>query len=197
LLISDWSRWALKGHKGFKLTQDELKRGIDAQILIRGLRKNDGGKWVWLDDYAIKQEEVAAVIIPPSPVLQVNVAALSPSTTQHVAATTPPSEKAHPNGVPPAAPEPPPLSEPAPTPANEKPCSVPSHTPPTPEILKETPSSEVGYIGIQSTTAEFKFQAPSDHTAKQPSPFVEKVSERHAFVINTHSFGSSILLSAV
>ncbi|KAK1233890.1 hypothetical protein PQX77_002929, partial [Marasmius sp. AFHP31] len=42
----DWRRWALKGHRGFSLTEDEIENGISAQQLMSGLKvKNE--KWFW------------------------------------------------------------------------------------------------------------------------------------------------------
>ena len=61
----DWSRWALKGHKGFKLTQDELKNGIDARMITQGLKKDYDGKWVWIDEFVIKQEEIPVTLVLP------------------------------------------------------------------------------------------------------------------------------------
>ncbi|KAL0569053.1 hypothetical protein V5O48_012922 [Marasmius crinis-equi] len=42
----DWRRWALKGHKGFSLTEDEIENGITAQQLMSGLKEKDG-RWHW------------------------------------------------------------------------------------------------------------------------------------------------------
>ncbi|KAJ8089816.1 hypothetical protein PM082_018392 [Marasmius tenuissimus] len=42
----DWRRWALKGHKGFSLTKDEIENGISAQQHMSGL-KMENGKWYW------------------------------------------------------------------------------------------------------------------------------------------------------
>jgi hypothetical protein len=43
----DWARWAIKGHKGFTLTKDQIHRGITAQQFMHGLSKNSQGTWVW------------------------------------------------------------------------------------------------------------------------------------------------------
>ncbi|KAJ8075250.1 hypothetical protein PM082_019586 [Marasmius tenuissimus] len=42
----DWRRWALKGHRGFSLTEDEIENGISAQQLMSGLKVKDE-KWFW------------------------------------------------------------------------------------------------------------------------------------------------------
>ena len=42
----DWIRWALKGHKGFLLTMDEVQHGITAEQFTTGLKKVDGA-WTW------------------------------------------------------------------------------------------------------------------------------------------------------
>jgi hypothetical protein len=42
----DWIRWALKGHKGFLLTTDEVQQGITAEQFTMGLNKVDGA-WTW------------------------------------------------------------------------------------------------------------------------------------------------------
>ncbi|KAF5345736.1 hypothetical protein D9757_013308 [Collybiopsis confluens] len=42
----DWRRWALKGHKGFDLTDHEVTNGISAEEFMRGL-KSKGGEWFW------------------------------------------------------------------------------------------------------------------------------------------------------
>ncbi|KAJ3576065.1 hypothetical protein NP233_g678 [Leucocoprinus birnbaumii] len=155
VLKIDWSRWALKGHKGFKLTQDELKNGIDARMITRGLKKDSNGKWVWLDDYVIKQEEVAVAVIPPAPEEVVvrplpitpKEAVPSISTSQRASEPKTKTNGAH------TSPEIP--STPA-VPVNGKPPDVSLHTP------SAKPSRQASS------------DAPSDHTAKQASPFVEK-----------------------
>lgn len=43
----DWVRWAVRGHKGFTLTRDEIKNGITAQEFVRGLERNEEGSWIW------------------------------------------------------------------------------------------------------------------------------------------------------
>lgn len=42
-------------------------------MLTRGLKKDSDVKWIWVDEYVIKQEEVAAAVLPaaiPSPVVE-------------------------------------------------------------------------------------------------------------------------------
>lgn len=46
------------------MTQDELRCGIDGRMLTRGLKRDSEGKWVWVDEYVIKQEEIAAAVEP-------------------------------------------------------------------------------------------------------------------------------------
>ncbi|KAJ3713488.1 hypothetical protein DFJ43DRAFT_1105087 [Lentinula guzmanii] len=42
----DWRRWALKGHRGFMLTDDDISNGVSAEQFISGLKqKNDD--WFW------------------------------------------------------------------------------------------------------------------------------------------------------
>jgi len=43
----DWARWAIKGHKGFILTKDQIHKGITAQQFMQGLSKNSQGTWIW------------------------------------------------------------------------------------------------------------------------------------------------------
>jgi hypothetical protein len=42
----DWKPWALKGYKGFRVTEDELMYGITADAYVNGL-KNVAGRWTW------------------------------------------------------------------------------------------------------------------------------------------------------
>ncbi|KIK56484.1 hypothetical protein GYMLUDRAFT_61934 [Collybiopsis luxurians FD-317 M1] len=46
ILKFDWRRWAIKGHKGFELTEHEITNGISAENFMRGL-KLAGGEWQW------------------------------------------------------------------------------------------------------------------------------------------------------
>jgi hypothetical protein len=46
-------------------------------MITRGLKKDSNGKWVWVDDYVIKQEEVSAAVLPsevPLPVIEKHLA---------------------------------------------------------------------------------------------------------------------------
>ncbi len=52
-------------------------------MITRGLKRDDIGEWVWLDDYVIKQEEVA---VSMGPVKQ-PVTAMDPSSDQPVTRT--------------------------------------------------------------------------------------------------------------
>ncbi|KAF5353271.1 hypothetical protein D9756_007771 [Leucocoprinus leucothites] len=159
VLKIDWSRWALKGHKGFKLTQDELKNGIDARMVTRGLKKDDSGKWVWVDDFMIKQEEVAAAVVIPAE--EVATVPLPKSSKQGKTPISKPRKDSEPglqrNGAPSTQSEPPghPLTPP-PLPTDGKSLDAP----PQNQLVKPS----------RHTSSD----APSDHTAKQPSPFVEK-----------------------
>ncbi|KXN89074.1 hypothetical protein AN958_06343 [Leucoagaricus sp. SymC.cos] len=157
--VSDWSRWALKGHKGFKLAQDELKTGIDARMITRGLKKNANGKWVWVDDYVIKQEEVATVtLLPPGEVT-------APSPSSPIAERGPQS-----------IPSPKPTDQPDPSQAEESaPASEPSPASAAPP--KELPSTVSSLTPPPSPSRQTSSDVLSIHTAKQPSPFVEKVRD--------------------
>ncbi|KAK0460246.1 uncharacterized protein EV420DRAFT_1535792 [Desarmillaria tabescens] len=42
----DWKQWALKGHKGFKLLEEDILGGIELGRWLEGLRERDGD-WVW------------------------------------------------------------------------------------------------------------------------------------------------------
>ncbi|KAK0201372.1 hypothetical protein DFS33DRAFT_1346702 [Desarmillaria ectypa] len=42
----DWKRWALKGHKGFKLLDEDINGGIGLGRWLEGLRERDRD-WVW------------------------------------------------------------------------------------------------------------------------------------------------------
>lgn len=44
--ITDWKRWALKGHKGFKLTDADILQGVNAEDLRKPL-KHIEGFWFW------------------------------------------------------------------------------------------------------------------------------------------------------
>ncbi|KAK7062514.1 hypothetical protein VNI00_000002 [Paramarasmius palmivorus] len=46
VLKFNWRGWALKGHRGFSLTDEEITNGITAQQLMYGLKEKDG-KWHW------------------------------------------------------------------------------------------------------------------------------------------------------
>ena len=48
--FSDWSRWVLKGHKGFVLTKEEVLIGITADQYTKGLKRRPDGTWVWGGD---------------------------------------------------------------------------------------------------------------------------------------------------
>ncbi|KAJ3501087.1 hypothetical protein NLJ89_g9498 [Agrocybe chaxingu] len=47
VLKYDWVRWALKGHKGFVLTKEEIQNGITAEQFMKGLGRNPDGVWTW------------------------------------------------------------------------------------------------------------------------------------------------------
>ncbi|CAA7263906.1 unnamed protein product [Cyclocybe aegerita] len=47
VLKYDWVRWALKGHKGFVLTKEEIQSGITAEQFMKGLGRNPNGVWIW------------------------------------------------------------------------------------------------------------------------------------------------------
>ncbi|KIK56489.1 hypothetical protein GYMLUDRAFT_47027 [Collybiopsis luxurians FD-317 M1] len=49
VLKFDWRRWALKGYKGFQLTENEVTDGISAENSMRGLKQKDG-EWYWKTD---------------------------------------------------------------------------------------------------------------------------------------------------
>lgn len=179
LLVSDWSRWALKGHKGFKLTQDELKSGIDGRMITRGLKKDSDGKWVWVDEYVIKQEEVAATVLPleeelmmPEPVADESVA----ERQEDQSAPSPPSvpsQNGHmspPSNTQPMSPVAQPIEE------------VIHSAPPVEEVTSET--SDVSSIYILFSFTElihFNQQKAVDETLKeqtpQPSLEAEKVGQ--------------------
>ncbi|KAK0222326.1 hypothetical protein IW262DRAFT_1379921 [Armillaria fumosa] len=42
----DWKRWALKGHKGFRLLEEDINEGVELGRWLEGLRERDGD-WVW------------------------------------------------------------------------------------------------------------------------------------------------------
>ncbi|KAG7442252.1 uncharacterized protein BT62DRAFT_936093 [Guyanagaster necrorhizus] len=42
----DWKRWALTGHRGFKLSEEEIKEGVGLGKWLHRLRESDGD-WVW------------------------------------------------------------------------------------------------------------------------------------------------------
>lgn len=42
----DWKRWALKGHKGFKLLEEDINEGVGLGRWLEGLRERDGD-WEW------------------------------------------------------------------------------------------------------------------------------------------------------
>lgn len=45
--VTDWARWSFKGHKGFRLTKEEIQNGIPAEDFMRGLGRNADGHWSW------------------------------------------------------------------------------------------------------------------------------------------------------
>ena len=55
----DWIRWALKGHKGFLLTMDEVQHGITAKQFTTGLKKVDGA-WTWDNEEWERARELTA-----------------------------------------------------------------------------------------------------------------------------------------
>jgi hypothetical protein len=48
--FSDWSRWVLKGHKGFVLTKDEVQDGFTADKYTDRLKRRPDGTWIWGGD---------------------------------------------------------------------------------------------------------------------------------------------------
>ena len=50
LHLSDWSRWVLKGHKGFVLTKEEVQNGVTAEEYTDGLKRRPDGTWIWGGD---------------------------------------------------------------------------------------------------------------------------------------------------
>ena len=48
--FSDWSRWVLRGHKGFVLTKEEVQNGVTAEQYMDGLNRRPDGTWIWSDD---------------------------------------------------------------------------------------------------------------------------------------------------
>ncbi|KIK56487.1 hypothetical protein GYMLUDRAFT_47026 [Collybiopsis luxurians FD-317 M1] len=74
VLKFDWRRWAIKGHKGFELTEYEITNGISAENFMRGL-KLEGGEWQWetndnplpdgIDAWLCR--DLTRVSTPPSP----------------------------------------------------------------------------------------------------------------------------------
>ncbi|KAL0577997.1 hypothetical protein V5O48_004000 [Marasmius crinis-equi] len=85
----DWRRWALKGHKGFSLTEDEIENGITAQQLMGGLR-DKSGRWFWeepntptsgdRDAWELRHEARRAAI-SPTPLLALPLVSLAPPAT--------------------------------------------------------------------------------------------------------------------
>ena len=45
--VTDWARWSIQGHKGFRLTKAEIQNGIPAEDFMRGLGRNADGQWSW------------------------------------------------------------------------------------------------------------------------------------------------------
>lgn len=70
----DWKRWALKGHKGFKLLPEDIKEGVELGTWLEGLKERDGD-WVWdasLDasgrramDYLEEWKKIKVLPVPP------------------------------------------------------------------------------------------------------------------------------------
>ena len=50
IFFPDWSRWVLKGHKGFVLTKEEVQNGITADQYREGLKRRPDGTWIWGGD---------------------------------------------------------------------------------------------------------------------------------------------------
>lgn len=50
IFFSDWSRWVLKGHKGFVLTKEEVQNGVTADQYREGLKRRPDGTWMWGGD---------------------------------------------------------------------------------------------------------------------------------------------------
>ncbi|KAF9446911.1 hypothetical protein P691DRAFT_154730 [Macrolepiota fuliginosa MF-IS2] len=171
VLKIDWSRWALKGHKGFKLTQEELRCGIDGRMITRGLKKDSNGKWIWVDDYVIKQEEVASAVDPLK---------------DEVTTATPPVDQTSPQNEEPAQPAPTAFSPPPPPNGH-----LPSHTngqvPPqstSPPAVTATAEAPVVNTTSVPPALEIPNQVTSDETAdnttKQPSPDQDPVEKSHS-----------------
>lgn len=78
LLHSDWRRFALKGHKGFKITDQIIQRGITADELRKHLKHIDGA---WYHERVNTDGSVRLVPAPGAP--------LPPTCTDPTALTTP------------------------------------------------------------------------------------------------------------
>ncbi|KAF9261826.1 hypothetical protein L218DRAFT_474243 [Marasmius fiardii PR-910] len=99
-----WRSWALKGHRGFSLTEEEIQNGISAQELMQGL-KEKGGEWYWenegtpvieggIDAWTLRHKALAAIPSfdsTPNP-LPVSCLPLSSTNSSNVA-NVPPSNK--------------------------------------------------------------------------------------------------------
>lgn len=67
VLKYDWVRWALKGHKGFLLTMDEIQHGNTAEQFTMGLKKVDGA-WTWGNEEWERARELnAPADVSPTP----------------------------------------------------------------------------------------------------------------------------------
>ncbi|KDR77938.1 hypothetical protein GALMADRAFT_1294563 [Galerina marginata CBS 339.88] len=84
---TDWARWALKGHKGFILTKEEVQNGITAQEYMRGLGRRADGVWVWGTEAALPVVTSTAVSSTSSSAAA--PAAESTSTTTTTTTATP------------------------------------------------------------------------------------------------------------
>ena len=77
----DWSRWVLKGHKGFVLTKEEVQNGVTADQYTDGLKRRPDGTWIWGgDDSGARATSLDALTCPAS---QDAVEAITDATPSH------------------------------------------------------------------------------------------------------------------
>ncbi|KAL0064968.1 hypothetical protein AAF712_008092 [Marasmius tenuissimus] len=103
-----WRGWALKGHRGFSLTLDEIENGITAQQLMQGLKERDG-RWYWevegspaegTDAWSLRHAGLAAMSTLTVSSLPPKVTPCTPLTTSKLSNTPPVPISTRPSNIP-------------------------------------------------------------------------------------------------
>ncbi|KAF9259408.1 hypothetical protein L218DRAFT_667200 [Marasmius fiardii PR-910] len=169
VITLNWRQWAVKGHKGFSLAEEEIQNGISAQQIMQGLEEKDG-KWYWstpaidggTDAWSLKDKALA--VMPsfdnaqnPSPV------SCQPLSSKTSLSVVPSSHN---------TPSPPPVSS-ITTPSANVPSfsNKPLDTSLTPDVHQsQPPSTPTPVLTSKSTTSlDDNMQTFNSHAARLPT----------------------------